>query len=342
MPIGATIGAAGIQAASSIASNRSQASAARNAAATAERNTDQNNALQREIYYDQRGLYQPFYQSDLARRSALDEMFGINAIGQQQAGQTTGNAFSSIPGAGGSGFDPYGAYVSQNPDLQRAYDGLSTTNRDFVMRSGFDSDGDNRLSANEYGRFHYQNYGQGEGRALPSAPANQGGPQAANLPYDGKLPTQDTQGVTANGSQQGLFDSSIPGADRFNNSMFNPLAQTMFNTERDRIDSNLAASGMLYDGVRQTAVQDAGNRSAQNALSMYMNGLMGAPSSQAAGGMSNAANSYGANVQANNTMGANALMQSQQMQGQAQADMWGGIGQAAGFGLGAFNWGGKK
>ena len=346
MPIGATLGAAGIGAATSIASSNAQSSAARNAAQTATDNTAANNALQREIYYDQRGLYQPFYQSDLARRSALDEMFGINAINQQPStagatGAYTPGGYGGAVGAGGaggmggnggSGLRAYSPALSLPQGINgqaggAANDGNDAAMRGYMMRGNLASlDGNNRGTA-----------------MLPP------GVQNALLAQQNKgtAQVQDTTGVTdpnavaTTGGTQGLFDSALPGADRFNNSMFNPLAQTMFNTDRDRIDSNLAASGMLYDGVRQTAVQEAGNRSAQNALSMYMNGLMGAPTSQAAGGISNAAGNYGMNVQANNTAGANALMQSQQMQGQAQADMWGGIGSAAGFGLGAFNWGGK-
>ena len=88
-------------------------------------------------------------------------------------------------------------------------------------------------------------------------------------------------------------------------------------------------------------MQDAGNRSAQNALSMYLNTIMGSPSTQATNNMTTAAGNYGQNVQANNTAGANALMASQQAQGQASADMWGNLATAGGSALGAFNFGGK-
>jgi len=350
MAIGTTaaiLGSAALAAGTGIAGSRAQSSAARNAAQTAQQDTAANNALQREIYYDQRGLYQPFYRSDLARRGALDELFGINAINQPQA-QGAGGGINGIM-AGGGTQGGAGGMGGGNAGVMAYSPALTVPQGIDGMAAGGPSDG-NAAAMNALGLRSpmraigdginrppgVQNYMNQNGGQLPPAQqmANTNGPLSPQV--------QDTQGVTdpnavtTTPTQQGLFNSSIPGADRFNNSLFNPLAQTMFNQDRDRIDANLAASGMLYNGVRQTAVQEAGNRAAQGALGMYLNTLMGAPTSQAASGLSNAAGQYGQNVQANNTAGANAVMQSQLAQGQARSDMWGNLGSAAGFGLSAF------
>lgn len=347
MAIGTTaaiLGSAALGAGTAIASSRSQSSAARNAAQTASDNTAANNQTALDIFNRQTALNEPFRQYEIQQRNALGELFGFDPVGQQAAGPQAGtpNALLAgrVGGQGGMGgvgstMRAYSPALNIPQGINGNAGGAANDGNDAAMRA-------------------YQMRG-------PMTALNDGGPASASLgnAVPGGIPAaqnkattyqpvQDTQGTaagdvaTTGGATQGLFDSSIAGADRFNSSLFNPLAQTMFNTERDRVDSNLAASGLLYDSVRQNAVQEAGNRSAQNALSMYLNTMMGSPSTQATNNMTTAAGQYGQSVMGNNTMGANALMQSQQMQGQAQADMWGGIGSAAGFGLGAFNWGGMS
>lgn len=349
MPVGAVLGAAGIGAAGSVASSRAQSSAARNAAQTAQNATDANNATALQIFNQQTALNEPFRQYEIQQRNALGEVLGFDPVGQSAgagmpAGGQVGGQVGAFPNA-------FGAYVNQNPDLQQEYQALGSRPGGYAfgpnLPQSYDVNGNGRVDQAEYGQFHYNQFGQSEGRQLPTMAGNQGGPATAGIPGKPMTQVQDTQGVTdsvatTTGATQGLFGSSIGGADRFNNSLFNPLAQTMFNTDRDRIDANLANSGLLYDGVRQTAVQEAGNRSAQNALSMYLNTIMGSPSTQATNNLTTAAGNYGSNVMNNTTSGANALMAAQQAQGQSQADMWGNLATAGGSALGAFNWGGKS
>ncbi len=330
MAIGTTaaiIGSAAIGAGASIASSRAQSSAARQASQTAQQTTADNNATARYIFDQQTALNEPFRQSDLARRRIGDSFFGIEAIAPQAGGGGT-NAVPNVNALMAGQYGQVNQPVNRSPmmfdrDTGRPFDdGNRAAVNALMMRQSFPE-----LSA-----------------------ANMGGHAAANLAAN-KLPVQDTNvpatiplnsdAPATTSATANLFDPSLPGASNFNNSVFNPLAQTMFNQERDRIDANLAASGLLYDGVRQTAVQEAGNRSAQNALSLYFNALNGAPMSQATNNLTTAAGNYGANVMANNTAGANAIMAAQQARGQANADMWGGIGTAAGYGMGAFDWGGS-
>lgn len=71
----------------------------------------------------------------------------------------------------------------------------------------------------------------------------------------------------------------VNGADRFNNSLFNALYTGNFNRERDRVDQNLAGSGLLFSGARLNAVENARANTFQNALAQYLNFGLGAPSS---------------------------------------------------------------
>lgn len=73
--------------------------------------------------------------------------------------------------------------------------------------------------------------------------------------------------------------SGVNGADRFNNSLFNALYRNDFNRERDRVDQNLAGSGLLFSGARMNAVENARANTFQNALAQYLNFGLGAPSS---------------------------------------------------------------
>ena len=353
MAIGTTaaiLGSAAIGAGASIASSRAQSSAARNAAQTAQTTTADNNRTALDIFNRQAALNEPFRQYEIQQRNALGEILGFNPVGQQaspgvstnalMAGYGTGGGVGGVPG-GGAAVRAYSPALSvpQGIDGMAAgapRDGNAAAMDAYNMRAPMRS-----ISGGGSRPPGVQNYMNENGGQLPTAE------QLAAFTGKPMVQVQDTQGVTdpnamaTNPATPGLFDSSIGGADRFNNSLFNPLAQTLFNTERDRVDANLANSGLLYDGVRQTAVQDAGNRSAQNALSMYLNTIMGSPTTQATNNMTTAAGNYGANVQANNTAGANALMASQQAQGQASADMWGNLATAGGSALGAFNFGGK-
>lgn len=165
----------------------------------------------------------------------------------------------------------------------------------------------------------FQRPGGGADYALPNAsqmmqgqlaPQTGGGqpPQLSGLPYTGGGGEVSTGGVpqTGGGSlqQQMVPDgqggfmpatngagggdqlnlgptvgSGVRGADRFNNSLFNALYRNDFNRERDRVDQNLAGSGLLFSGARMNAVENARANTFQNALAQFLNFGLGAPSS---------------------------------------------------------------
>jgi hypothetical protein len=377
------LGALGIG--SSIMQSNSQNSAARNATAATQASTDQQTALYRDIYNQQRADYAPFRQYELQQANAMGELFGFDPVGQPANGNAQPGGF----GQGQAGPD-YGGYVNANPDLAREYNALGSRPGGYAfgpnLPQSYDANGDGSVGREEYGQFHFDRYGQNEGRSVPqmnqgaqfgvnalmqggnggagnmsgigmaSLPqggsiqgGQQGAPQQQMNPLDpNKLQPQSVVGANpaASTAQPGqasssppIFDSALGGADRFNNSLFNPLARTEFNTQRDNIDNNLAKDGAVYSSARQNAIQIAGNNSISNNLGVYLNTLMGSPSMNATNASANAGQNFGA--QTGNALNQQGAYQAQSAynQGQNSADMWGGIGSAGAFALGGGNFG---
>jgi hypothetical protein len=359
MAIGTTaaiLGSAAIGAGASVMSSNAQKSAAKSAANTASQTADQQTALHRDIFNQQVQLNEPFRQADIQRQNMLLEMFGGTPVGQPQAaGAQPGNAFAQ----GSQGQPDYAAYVNNSGGLSNAFNTLSAANENHIMQQGYDWNGNGRVDGGEYGGFHYDRHGQGEGRLMPmvgaSTPPNNyvGSAALTNGNALSKQPVQDvittatpTAANPANPAANdaaGLaptVDPSVAGADRFNNSLFNAAFTNDFNRDRDRIDNALANSGLQFSGARMNAIENSRADNFGNALSNYTNLMAGFPtSSQATNAMTNAAGAYGAN--ASNAMGnaANASMQSAYARGDANANAFNGVGNALGFGLGAFSLG---
>lgn len=351
MAIGTTaaiLGSAAIGAGASLASSSAQRSAAKSAANTAANTADQQTALYRDIFNRQVELNEPFRQADIQRQNMLLELFGGDPVGQPQA--AAGNPTNALSQYAQSQPD-YAAYVNDNAGLTNALRTLSAPNQRHIANQGFDRNGNGQIEPAEFGEFHYVNHGQMEQRSLPMISASTPGDNyvgtaaiAGGNALD-KKPVQDVI-TTANGATNdtgGLaptVDPSVAGADRFNNSLFNAAFTNDFNRDRDRIDNALANSGLQFSGARMNAVENSRAQNFGNALSNYTNLLAGFPTtSQATNAMTNAAGAYGAN--AANAMGnaANAAMQSAYARGDANANAFNGVGNALGFGLGAFSLG---
>lgn len=123
--------------------------------------------------------------------------------------------------------------------------------------------------------------GGGQPPATGGVPATGGGSMQQQMVPDGQggfVPaTGNTGGGALNGGQ--TVGSDVRGADRFNNSLFNALYRNDFSRERDRVDQNLAGSGLLFSGARMNAVENARANTFQNALAQFLNFGLGAPSS---------------------------------------------------------------
>ena len=81
----------------------------------------------------------------------------------QQASNAPSGKFEGVPGTG------YAQYVNANPDLLAEFNrlqGFAPFGVDRVDQR-YDLNRNNRLDADEYGRFHYETYGKAEGRELP-------------------------------------------------------------------------------------------------------------------------------------------------------------------------------
>ena len=149
--VGLAIGAVATGLGSALSSgsaNKNAKAAAADATATAR----ENNALTREIYGKNEATLSPFVQTGTAAGALLNDFYGI----QPQAAST--GALSGFSPSGMSGLN-YAGYVNSNPDLMAEFSRVS------------DQFGGDPAA---FGEFHYNTYGQGEGRTVPvygAAPA---------------------------------------------------------------------------------------------------------------------------------------------------------------------------
>jgi hypothetical protein len=358
MAIGTTaavLAATAVSAGSSYLGNRSQNRALDNANQTARDTTDAQVNLYRDIYNQNRQDLEPFRQFELQRTNALGEIFGLDPVGMPSGTQQT-NAFLQGQQFTDQRQGPdYLQYVSDNPDLGREYGRIRNEGFGSSLPGSYDNNGDGRLQADEYGRFHYERFGRGEGRELPGlngnaflqVPNNPGTPNVGGPNPGGQVnpggppsvggPDPGEQGSLGS-SVTPVINSNVAGADRFNNSLFAAAFNENFNRDRTAIDDNLGAQGLVYSGARLNAVEDSRARNFQNSLSQYINTLMGAPSSgPAINAGINSANQFAS--QAGNAFGnqGNFLANSALQRGNNNANMFNNIGSAFNFGLGGIS-----
>jgi hypothetical protein len=304
MPIGAAIGGAVITAGGAVASgamsSSAQKKAAQTAANSAQSTTDANNQLFRDTRAQNIAIAQPFYNNGVAVGNALQ---GLLLGSQPSAGYTDGTPVAAL-GSGGNG--ALDAYLAANPDVAQEARRV-TADHEFN-------------SPEEYAAWHYQHYGQGEGRAAP----------ALNTP--------------AQPAASGAATGALNPWDQFRNST---NYQFRLGEGQKLLDSQFATKGAFDSGAERKALLKYGQNFASNELSNYMNLLagqqnVGLSAGNAIMGVStSAANAIaGQNTNAGN-VAANAALTS----GQANANMWGTVGQTAGqlggvlfqYGMGGVN-----
>jgi hypothetical protein len=317
MPIGAALGGAAIAGVGSVAagamSSSAQKKAANTAADTSLATARENNALLREARDQNIALATPFYNSGVAAGGVLNDLL----LGTHTYNPATASATTPQTGGALSGYAPnnqWSAYLSANPDV--AAEAQRVT-----------ADGEFGSPA-DYAQWHYQHYGQREGRALPSvqSPAVAASvDQPKTTPGSGVPIVGDTQGVQNEGTGNGALNAF----DRFR---AGTNYQFRFNEGMRGINSGYAARGALDSGAAEKARITFGQNIASGELSNYMNLLaqqqsVGLTAANAVMGVStNATNAIaGQNTNASN-VAANAALTS----GQANANMWGSVGSAAG------------
>lgn len=302
MPVGAVIGGAVIGAGGSIASGAMGASAQKKAANTAADTSlavaDKNNALFRETRGQNIQIAAPFYNNGVAAGNALNELLlGPNAATAPGAGVQPLNGTGALSGYGGQ--PDWNAYLQANPDISADFARNRPAQREFG-------------SPLAYAQWHYANYGQQEGRALPTI----GGPTAP------AVPATPTSGATGSGGALDAFDRFRQGTNY----------QFRYNQGLNATKGSFAVKGALDSGAATKAAENYGQNIASAELSNYMNLLagqqnVGLSAGNAIMGVSTAATNAiaGQNTNAGN-VAANAALAA----GNANANMWGTVGNATG------------
>jgi hypothetical protein len=308
MPIGAAIGGGVIAAGGAIGagaiSSHAQTKAAQTAATTAQNTTDANNQLFRDTRAQNIQIASPFYNNGVAAGNALSGLL----LGSQPSGSPVGYTDGTPVAAVGGGNGALDAYLAANPDVAQEARRV-TADHEFN-------------SPEDYAAWHYQHYGQNEGRAAPAL--NTPAPNAAGTP------------ASATGA--------LSPWDQFRNST---NYQFRYDQGLKATEGSFATKGALDSGAAEKAKITFGQNFASNELSNYMNLLagqqnVGLSAGNAIMGVStNAAN----NIAGQNTNAGNVAANAALTSGQANANMWGTVGSTAGqlggalfqYGMGQFS-----
>jgi hypothetical protein len=272
--------------------NRKAANAQQNAA-------NATTALQKDVYLDQRGLAAPGYMTGGAASNKLAALFGIAPQDYQAA-----------YGGGGGGAvngqsDQWSSYLASNPDV------MDYWKSNAKLREMYPN-------ANDFASYHYANFGQQEGRQLPTG-----------QPMQGAGGAQQMQGGAMGGASNPLAE--------FYNSPYAKLATTISDGQFDQIKGNLGAAGKSISGAAEGRYAKTLAGNTYGAFGDYTNQLanlagMGQTSSQLA---SNAAGNYGVNA-------GNSMMQAGNAKANALSSAYQGIGQGVSGALGSLNDYGKQ
>lgn len=244
MGVGAIIGG-GLGLAGSFIGAKSQSKAAGKAADTSMAVAQQNNALTRDIYNQNKSMLSPYVQTGNAAGAQMNALLGLAPAQAQQTGTPN-----------------FAQYVQSNPDLMAEYG---------RERGAFGSMAD-------YGQFHWNKYGQNEGRAMPGVQVQ---------------PAQTQQ------TAQNAFDT-------FRNSTG---YQFRLGEGMNALNSGYAGAGTLQSGAAMKAATEYGQNFASNEFGNYM-GYLGNQQGVGLGGASALAGvgqNYANTISANNNMaGTNA------------------------------------
>jgi hypothetical protein len=240
----------GLAGAGSIASGISQNKAASKAASATQYAADQSAAVLRENYDKSAQALAPWQSSGLSANNQLNALLGLGG-GQQMASPSYG------------GGDPYASYVQQNPDLMAEFG-----------RVGGQFGGD----MGAYGQYHYNQFGQNEGRMLPSQ----------------QMQAAPTGGVSSQDAARAAFD-------QFRNSTG---YQFRLGEGMNAVNSGYAGAGTIKSGAAMKAATEYGQNFASNEFANYANLL----NNQAGKGLSAASAQAGVSQNLGNNL-ANIQMQ---------------------------------
>ena len=177
------------------------------------------------------------------------------------------NALSITGQPGQAGEADYGTYVTGSEGLNGAFNALRPQDVNSLVGRGWDANGDNSIDAAEFGKYHWSENGQGEGRTLPTF----------------------SEPVAASG-QTGVAGG---GFDYTNNPLYTSMMNT---TEADfkRITDAAGAGGNVLSGNYLTAMNDQNKRNENAAVGQVWNALNGG--FVGAQGQASQANQFGSQV----------------------------------------------
>ena len=279
--------------------------ASKNAGKTAAAGSDAANALQGQIYQDQRNLNMPFYNSQLAALNQYNSLLGLPPVSQPQ---------------GGGAFSPQGYNAGQVGATPTQWFGSAkgVTPNQQLMAS------DPRYAAawNEIAAQQKQGYGQGFNNNstqkgwLPRLQAAYGSQAAPQAPQQGGGAHQPAM------TQQQAFA-------QFRNT---PGYQFGLDQGTKAVETSAAAKGGLYSGAALKALQRFGNDYAdQQGYTPYVNRIAAAAGigqTNPVGSLTSAAGQYGQNAGGFIQNAANARASGMQNAANAQQQGW---NDAAGF-----------
>jgi hypothetical protein len=318
LPIGAAIGGSAIVGVGgAVLSSSAQKKAANKAADTSLQASQENNALYREIYGQNKALLTPYSNMGLAAGNALTDLL---------LGTNTYNPATATTGSSGAGT---GATPALTPEQQWATGAIDAM-RPRVTRSST-WNGANAIddpvarldyilarsptSSDQYPL--YTSYLGSHPRPAAGTPQTTGqGSAPAPTPVPGTAPGTPPSGAL----------------DAFARFRQGTNYQWRLGQGMDALGSQWAANGAFDSGAEKKAALEFGQNFASNELSNYMNLLAGqqAMGLSAAGAVAGVGTTYAGNVAAQNTNAANTVANAALAKGTANSNMWGGIAQGIG------------
>jgi hypothetical protein len=336
MPIGATLAAAAVTAGSAIISSNKASDAAHDATAAQQNSDAQALALQKAQADRTDAEYAPWRTVGAGALQMLARTMGISVpadtfsyynLPAQGAGADGTPATGGGAAAGATpaapqivtpGVSAGEAYLKANPDVQAEYNRLLPTidwNSPWAAQHGFVKN-----DPGAFGLWHYQNSGQAEGRAAPTAVAPVYAPTPA--PATGVNAGGATPPPVTNVGGQKLDPNGLPTSttsSRYGDFYASPDYQFRLNEGMRTLDGNYAAKGLLDSGALGKGLINYGQQAASQEFGSWYNRI----ASLAGVGQTAVAGSAAAGqAAANNSTG---ILQASGQAGAAGAATQGGI-----------------
>lgn len=234
-------------------------------------------AFLKQQYGDTRNLLKPQYLQSGDAMNLLAKQFGI---GPQN--------YAAAFGAGSSGADDqWTAYLNSDPALQAEWSRLSTQSKNPFS------------SPQEYAQYHWNTFGQKEGRQLPT------------MNYDAQ-PTGGTGQVSTTQAQNPLSG--------FWASPYGELATKGFlGVDQPGVAGAFGAGGKALSGAATKALYDRGQARAEGAYTNYLNGIQSLAGMNPTGQLVSSSQNFG-------TQGANAIGNMGQAKANALTSAYSGWG----------------